>query len=188
MAFASSLDCIGPFAHSVEDVAHLLGGMAGVDPWDATSAPVSVPDYTEALSGSVQGVRIGLPREYYAEGLDEDIRRMLEAQVDHLRQAGAEIKTVEMPHTEYGIAYSLDSTLLVTNPTGNLPELPHSSYEKEGLALALARLPREYHRLTSDKLSGTQYLVRECVENAAIGYLNVEDDRLQVVSEETDSS
>ncbi len=104
VAFASSLDCMGPFAHSVEDVAHLLGVMAGVDASDSTSAPVPVPDYAEALTGSVQGVRIGLPKEYYAEGLDDDIRRMLEAQVERLRAAGAEIKEVAMPHTEYGIA------------------------------------------------------------------------------------
>jgi len=104
VAFASSLDCIGPFARSVEDVARLLGVMAGLDPWDATSAPVAVPDYTEALAGAVRGVRIGLPTAYYAEGLDDDIRRMLETQVDRLRAAGAEIKDVAMPHTEYGIA------------------------------------------------------------------------------------
>ncbi|MFQ5570507.1 MAG: amidase family protein, partial [Rhodothermales bacterium] len=104
VAFASSLDCIGPFAHSVEDVALLMKVMAGRDPWDATSAPVEVPDFTKALTGSVRGVRIGLPKEYYAEGLDDDIRRMLEGRVEQLRQAGAEIKEVTMPHTEYGIA------------------------------------------------------------------------------------
>ena len=104
VAFASSFDCMGPFAHSVEDVAHLLEVMAGIDPLDSTSAPVTVPRYTEALTGSVRGVRIGLPREYYAEGLDDDIRRMLNAQVERLREAGAEIKDVAMPHTEYGIA------------------------------------------------------------------------------------
>ena len=104
VAFASSFDCMGPFAHTVEDVARLMEVMAGVDPADGTSAPVPVPRYTEALNGSVEGVRIGLPREYYAEGLDDDIRRMLDGQVEQLREAGAEIKEVGLPHTEYGIA------------------------------------------------------------------------------------
>ncbi len=104
VAFASSLDCIGPFAHSVEDVARLLGLMAGLDAWDSTSAPVAAPDYAEALTGAVRGVRIGLPKEYYAEGLDEDIRRMIDTQVDRLRAEGAQVKEVAMPHTEYGIA------------------------------------------------------------------------------------
>ena len=104
VAFASSLDCIGPFAHSVEDVARVLGVMAGHDAGDSTSAPVAAPDYAEALTGAVGGVRIGLPKEYYAQGLDDDIRRMIDSQVDRLRAEGAEIKAVAMPHTEYGIA------------------------------------------------------------------------------------
>ncbi len=104
VAFASSLDCMGPLARSVEGVARLLGVMAGLDAWDSTSAPVAVPDYAEALTGAVRGVRIGLPKEYYAEGLDEDIRRMIDTQVDRLRAEGAQVKEVAMPHTEYGIA------------------------------------------------------------------------------------
>jgi len=104
VAYASSLDCIGPLARSVEDVARLLGVMAGVDPWDATSAPVAVPDFTRSLTGSVQGVRIGLPAEYFAEGLDDDVRRLIEVQVGRLRAAGAEVKEVALPHTEYGVA------------------------------------------------------------------------------------
>ena len=104
IAFASSLDCMGPLARSVEGVARLLGVMAGLDAWDSTSAPVAVPDYAEALTGAVRGVRIGLPKEYYAEGLDEDIRRMIDTQVDRLRAEGAQVKEVAMPHTEYGIA------------------------------------------------------------------------------------
>jgi len=82
--------------------------------------------------------------------------------------------------TEYGIEYSLESTLLVTNPVAKLPELPNSVYETEGLALSLARVPREYYRLTTDALSGTQYLVLQCVENAATGYIEVEDEHLKL--------
>ena len=104
VAYASSFDSIGPFGHSVEDVAQILNVIAGHDKWDSTCASVPVPDYTKALTGSVRGVRIGLPKEYFAEGLDDDIRRMLHAQVEQLKEAGAEIKEVSMPHTEYGVA------------------------------------------------------------------------------------
>ncbi len=84
--------------------------------------------------------------------------------------------------TEFGVDYSLESTLLVTNPINKLPKLPDSKYETESIALSLARLPREYYRLTTDALSGTQYLVRLCVENSTSGYIEVEDDRLGVVN------
>lgn len=104
VAFASSFDTIGPFGSTVEDVALMLNAMAGRDRWDSTSAPIEVPDYTEALSGSVQGLRIGLPREYFADGLDEGIRSMIDERVRALERAGAEIKDVSLPHTEYGIA------------------------------------------------------------------------------------
>jgi len=86
--------------------------------------------------------------------------------------------------TEYGIDYSLDSTLLVTNPIDTLPELPQTVYEVESLALSIARVPREYYRLTTDALSGTQYMVRECVESAFAGYIEVEDDRLGVIPDD----
>lgn len=85
------------------------------------------------------------------------------------------------PQTEFGVEYDLLSTLLVTNPVSNLPTLPDSEYEAEGLALSIARLPREYYRLTTDALSGTQYLVRLCVESSATGYIEVEDDRLGII-------
>ena len=104
VAFASSFDCIGPMGQRVEDCALLLNHMAGPDRWDSTSALVDVPDYTQSLTGSVRGVRIGLPREYFAEGLDGDIRRMIEDRVRDLEHAGAEVKDVSLPHTEYGIA------------------------------------------------------------------------------------
>jgi hypothetical protein len=86
--------------------------------------------------------------------------------------------------TEFGVDYSLESSLLVTNPINKLPKLPDSKYETESVALSLARLPREYYRLTTDALSGTQYLVRLCVENSTSGYIEIEDDRLGVAVEE----
>ena len=85
--------------------------------------------------------------------------------------------------TEYGVEYSRESSLFVTNPVANLPELPDTSYETEGLALSLARVSREYYRLTTDVLSGTQYLVLQCIENTATGYIEVEDNRLLLSDE-----
>jgi len=104
VAYASSFDTIGPMAHSVEDVARLLEAMAGADPNDATSADVPVPSYTDALTGSVEGLRIGLPKEYFAEGLDEEIKEMVYAKVRRLKAAGATVQEVSLPHTDYGIA------------------------------------------------------------------------------------
>jgi aspartyl-tRNA(Asn)/glutamyl-tRNA(Gln) amidotransferase subunit A len=104
VAYASSFDSIGPFGHSVEDVAVVLNAMAGADRWDSTSAPVAVPDYRAALTGSVKGIRIGLPKEYFAEGLDPEIRQIIEKQASYLEQNGAEVREVSLPHTEYGIA------------------------------------------------------------------------------------
>ena len=88
----------------MEDAALVLNAIAGVDPNDSTSAPVEVPDYTQALSGSVAGLRIGLPEEYFAEGLDDGIRALIRQKIDALEEAGAEVREVSLPHTEYGIA------------------------------------------------------------------------------------
>ena len=104
VAFASSLDVIGPLTRSAEDAATILNVIAGEDERDATSAPVDVPDYTEALADGVEGLRLGLPKEYFAEGLDDDIRRMVREQVDALEDAGAIVEEVSLPHTEYGVA------------------------------------------------------------------------------------
>lgn len=86
--------------------------------------------------------------------------------------------------TEFGVSFSRDSTLLVTNPVENMPELSDNPYEMETTALSIARLPREYFRLTHDVLSNTRYLVRECVESSATGYIEVEDDRIGVLTDE----
>jgi aspartyl-tRNA(Asn)/glutamyl-tRNA(Gln) amidotransferase subunit A len=104
VAFASSLDVIGPLTRTVEDAATILNVIAGEDERDSTSAPVDVPDYTDALGEGVEGLRLGLPTEYFAEGLDDDIRRMVREQVDALEDAGASVEEVSLPHTEYGVA------------------------------------------------------------------------------------
>ncbi|MEM1127161.1 MAG: Asp-tRNA(Asn)/Glu-tRNA(Gln) amidotransferase subunit GatA [Bacteroidota bacterium] len=104
VAYASSFDTVGLFGRTVEDVARIFTVMAGHDPADATSMPVPVPPYAEMIGRPVAGLRIGLPQEYFAEGLDPEVRRLVEAQVETLRAQGAEVKPVSLPHTKYGIA------------------------------------------------------------------------------------
>jgi aspartyl-tRNA(Asn)/glutamyl-tRNA(Gln) amidotransferase subunit A len=104
VAFASSLDQPGPFARTVEDTAILLGSMAGHDPKDSTSMDRSVPDFAAACRRGVRGLRIGVPREYRADGMPEEIERLWQQGLDWLRDAGADIVDVSLPHTKYGLA------------------------------------------------------------------------------------
>jgi aspartyl-tRNA(Asn)/glutamyl-tRNA(Gln) amidotransferase subunit A len=103
VAFASSLDHIGPFARTVADSAALLGAIAGRDPRDATSALHPVPDYSAAMQTPLRGLRIGLPKEYFT-GLASDIGRRMQTGIDVLQRQGCEIVDVSLPHTEYAIA------------------------------------------------------------------------------------
>src|SRR5688572_3231046 len=103
VAFASSLDQIGIFARKVEDVARVLGVIAGQDPRDATTADVPVPDYT-ALTGDLRGARLGFPRALFGEGLDEAVGNAVKGVVDVYRDLGAEIVDVDLPHAKYAIA------------------------------------------------------------------------------------
>jgi aspartyl-tRNA(Asn)/glutamyl-tRNA(Gln) amidotransferase subunit A len=103
IAFASSLDRVGPFATNVRDAATMLGVLAGKDVLDATSSDRPVGDYTGALAKPVKGLRIGVPAEYFGEGLDPEIRAAIEKSLDALRAAGCEIKTIALPHTRYAI-------------------------------------------------------------------------------------
>ena len=103
IAFASSLDRVGPLTHTVRDAAIMLGVMAGHDPLDATSSHEPVPDYTAALEHGVNGLRIGVPAEYFADGLDPEVRAAVERAIDALRGGGAEIKSISLPHTRYAV-------------------------------------------------------------------------------------
>jgi aspartyl-tRNA(Asn)/glutamyl-tRNA(Gln) amidotransferase subunit A len=104
VAFASSLDQIGIFAREVEDVARVLGVIAGRDPRDATSAEVRVPDYVASLTGDIKGARLGFARALFGEGLDEEVGNAVKAVVDVYRDLGAEIVDVDLPHAKYAIA------------------------------------------------------------------------------------
>src|SRR5580765_6828232 len=103
IAFASSLDHIGPLTKTVKDAAILLGVTAGRDPLDSTSADVPVPDYVADLARPVSGLKIGVPKEYFGEGLDAEVRTAVEAGISKLRSAGCEIIPISMPHTAYAI-------------------------------------------------------------------------------------
>ncbi|HEY7365655.1 MAG TPA: Asp-tRNA(Asn)/Glu-tRNA(Gln) amidotransferase subunit GatA [Methylomirabilota bacterium] len=104
VAFASSLDQIGPLAKDVRDCALLLGVIAGHDRRDATSLTAPVPDYASALGGGARGLRIGVPREYFNEGVDPDVERSVRAAITVLRDLGATTTEISLPNTDYGIA------------------------------------------------------------------------------------
>jgi len=103
IAFASSLDRVGPFTTNVRDAATMLGVLAGKDAMDATSSDRPVGDYVGALATPVEGLRIGVPVEYFGEGLDPEIRAAIERSIDGLRAAGCVVKTISLPHTKYAI-------------------------------------------------------------------------------------
>jgi aspartyl-tRNA(Asn)/glutamyl-tRNA(Gln) amidotransferase subunit A len=103
IAFASSLDHIGPLTKTVNDAAILLGHIAGRDPLDSTSADLPVPDYTREIGQPVRGLRLGVPKEYFAEGLDPEVRAAIEAAIQKLAQAGCEIVDISLPHTRYAV-------------------------------------------------------------------------------------
>ncbi len=104
VAFASSLDQAGPLARTVRDAAILLGSMAGYDPKDATSADVPVPDFAAACARGVKGLRIGIPREYFSDGMPEEISAIWRQGQQWLREAGATVVDVSLPHTKYALA------------------------------------------------------------------------------------
>ena len=103
IAFASSLDRIGPLAGNVRDAATLLSVIAGHDPGDATSSPAPVPDYAAESDKPAAGLRIGVPEEYFGEGLDPEVRAAIEAGIDALKAAGCEIRRISLPHTNYAV-------------------------------------------------------------------------------------
>ena len=111
LAFASSLDQIGPISSTVSDAALALGVLAGPDPADATSSPQPVPDFTAALTGDVTGLRIGVPRTFVADGVDDGVLRAYDEALDTLRRAGAKLVDIDLPHAKYAIpAYYLVAT------------------------------------------------------------------------------
>jgi aspartyl-tRNA(Asn)/glutamyl-tRNA(Gln) amidotransferase subunit A len=104
VAFASSLDQIGPFTHTVEDAALVLQAIAGHDPLDSTSLEVPVPDYSAALNDGVKGMKLGVPKEYFVDGMDPQVEARVREAIEVYRGLGAEIVEVSLPHTKYAVA------------------------------------------------------------------------------------
>ena len=104
VAFASSLDQIGPFTKNVSDAATMLGVLSGHDLRDSTSVPQPVPNYAAALDGKIRGLKIGLPKEYMIGGLDAEIKSAVDAAVKQYEKLGAEIVEISLPHTDYAVA------------------------------------------------------------------------------------
>jgi aspartyl-tRNA(Asn)/glutamyl-tRNA(Gln) amidotransferase subunit A len=103
IAFASSLDHIGPLTKTVKDAALMLRTIAGRDPMDSTSADVSVPDYVAQLAKPIRGLKVGVAKEYFGDGLDPEVRTAVEGAIQKLAKCGCEIIPVSLPHTQYAI-------------------------------------------------------------------------------------
>ena len=103
VAFGSSLDCPGPLTRTVEDAARILQVMAGHDPLDSTSVPAEVPNYIAGLTGDIRGLRVGVPREYFIEGMQPDVEAAVRAAIAQLEALGAELVEVSLPHTDYAL-------------------------------------------------------------------------------------
>src|SRR5215475_4239881 len=103
IAFASSLDHIGPLTNTVKDAATVLRVIAGRDPMDSTSADIPVPDYAAELEKPVQGLKLGVAKEYFGEGLDSEVRTAVEAAIQKLAKLGCEVVPLSLPHTEYSV-------------------------------------------------------------------------------------
>jgi aspartyl-tRNA(Asn)/glutamyl-tRNA(Gln) amidotransferase subunit A len=103
VAFGSSLDCIGPMTRTVEDAALLLSVIAGHDPLDSTSMKLDVPDYVAGMSGSVKGLKVGVPKEYFIDGVQKETSDAIRAAIDHYKSLGAEIVEISLPHTDYSL-------------------------------------------------------------------------------------
>lgn len=104
IAFASSLDQAGPLTRSVEDTAIILNAISGVDEFDSTSINIKVPDFTANLNGDINGVKIGIPKEYFIDGMDSDVEQALKNAISELESLGAEIVEISLPHTKYAVS------------------------------------------------------------------------------------
>jgi aspartyl-tRNA(Asn)/glutamyl-tRNA(Gln) amidotransferase subunit A len=151
VAFASSLDQIGIFGRSARDVAVALRVVAGRDPQDATTAAVPVPDYGAEMAASIEGARIGVPRSLFGEGLDEEVRRSVEASIEVYRELGAEIIDIELPHAKYCIAvYYIIATAEASSNLARYDGVRYGFRAEESATL------REMYRRTRDEGFGPE--------------------------------
>jgi len=145
IAFASSLDHIGPLARTVKDAAAVLQVIAGHDPLDATSAALPVPDYVAGLEAPITGLRVGVPREAFGAGLDADVERAVRAAIEDLARAGCEIVDVSLPHNNYAIAtYYIIATAEASSNLARFDGVRYGYREPDSRTLA------EMYRRTRD--------------------------------------
>jgi aspartyl-tRNA(Asn)/glutamyl-tRNA(Gln) amidotransferase subunit A len=151
IAFASSLDRVGPFTKTVKDAATMLEILAGQDRMDATSSDHPVGKYVSELERPVEGLRVGVPAEYFGEGLDPEIRAAIETVLDTLRAAGCTVKTISLPHTKYAVpTYYVIAT---AEASSNLSRFDGVRF---GLRDAEARTLSEMYRRTRDAGFGAE--------------------------------
>jgi len=151
IAFASSLDHIGPLTKTVKDAAIVLRTIAGRDPMDSTSADVPVPDYVAELEKPVRGLKLGVAKEYLGEGLDKEVRSAIEAAIQKLAKQGCEIVEVSLPHTRYAIpAYYIVAT---AEASSNLARFDGVRY---GYRAGDARTLSEMYRRSRDQGFGAE--------------------------------
>jgi aspartyl-tRNA(Asn)/glutamyl-tRNA(Gln) amidotransferase subunit A len=151
IAFASSLDHPGPFGKTVKDTALMLQMMAGRDPMDSTTADVPVPNYSEYVGQAIEGMRIGAPLEYFDEGLDPDVRAAVEFGLQELRNAGAEIVPLSLPHTGYAIpTYYVIATAEASSNLARYDGVRYGLRSTEGKTLS------EMYRRTRDAGFGAE--------------------------------
>jgi aspartyl-tRNA(Asn)/glutamyl-tRNA(Gln) amidotransferase subunit A len=151
IAFASSLDQIGPITKDVEDAAILLKIISGHDEMDSTSADISVPDYTAIIKKDIKGLRIGVPKEYVIEGMDKEVRDSVLDAIKKLEKLGARCEDMSLPHTEYAVSvYYLVAT---AEASSNLARFDGVQY---GLRIENAKSPIEMYKRTREKGFGPE--------------------------------
>jgi len=151
IAFASSLDHVGPFGKSVKDTALMLQYMAGREPLDSTSADVPVPDYLDQIDKPVRGLKIGIPEEYFGEGLDPEVRSAVEAGIQELAKAGCEIVPISLSNTKYAIpTYYVVATAEASSNLARYDGVRYGVRAKDGKTLA------EMYRRTRDAGFGAE--------------------------------
>ncbi len=151
IAFASSLDHIGPLTNNVRDAAIVLRTIAGRDPMDSTSADVAVPDYVAELAKPVRGLKLGVAKEYFGDGLDPEVRKAVETAIEKLAQLDCEIVPVSLPHTRYAVpTYYVVAT---AEASANLARYDGVRY---GFRVKQARTLSEMYRRTRDEGFGAE--------------------------------
>ena len=141
IAFASSLDQIGPFARTVEDAAIMLGAIAGHDPNDSTSAPIAVPNFASGLGGDLRGLRVGIAKEYSVDGMEPGVDAAVQAAIRKLAELGAELVEISLPHTEYALA-----TYYITAPAEASANLARFDGVRYGMVVDAPTLRETYER------------------------------------------